>query len=144
MTVLGTAFKLSEATKETLQLEPTSSPISKQRTQLRRTIALLLQQDVAMWLESMVPAFKAASPFQDQLLTGVVLCTLLKQVDPDTKARASLKAQKGSYFARDNVAIFLRAWKALAPSSDGFEVNDLVDGKNLDSVVTCLLGLGMN
>ena len=63
-----------------------------------------------MWLESMVPAFKAASPFQDQLLTGVVLCTLLKQVDPDTKARASLMAQKGSYFARDNVAIFLRAW----------------------------------
>ena len=95
-----------------------------------------------MWLESMVPVFEAAGPFQEQLLTGVVLCNLLRLVAPKTQVKPSPKAQKGSYFARDNVAIFLRAWSALVPSSDCFEVNDLVDGKNLDSVVTCLLGLG--
>lgn len=118
------------------------SPISKQRTKLRNTIAALLQRDVAMWLETMVATFRAQDAFQEQLITGVVLCQLLRKVDPATKLKVFAQASKGSYFARDNIAVFITTWKALHPPTSGFEVNDLVEGRNIEAVVSCLLEVG--
>ena len=95
-----------------------------------------------MWLETMVTVFRAQDPFQEQLVTGVVLCQLLRKVDPATKLRTFAQASKGSYFARDNIAVFIATWKMLNPSTGAFEVNDLVEGRNLKAVVSCLLEVG--
>jgi hypothetical protein len=94
----------------------------------------ILQDEVVRWLNGLLqPAAPLTTAnFLDALSTGVLLCQLLRRLHASLAAaikdkKVHEKAAAGSFFAHDNVQVFLNAVASVGVPAHGlFETNDLV------------------
>ncbi|KAL7333632.1 Protein kinase of the Mitotic Exit Network [Mucor circinelloides] len=77
---------------------------------------------------------------QDILKDGILLCELIKRFSPN---ECIIKNEGGTIFAyQDNIGQFLRVAESLhIPQSDLFQTVDLLEGKRMQSVISCLLAI---
>ncbi|CAO3682069.1 unnamed protein product [Rhizopus microsporus] len=77
---------------------------------------------------------------QDILKDGIILCDLIRVFSPDGFIVKNEGKTKFAY--QDNIGQFLREAERLhIPPSDLFQTVDLLEGKRMQSVITCLLAI---
>ena len=117
----------------------------------------IIKMDVCEWLAKTLEIEISAESFMDTLDTGVVLCKLAKLIQdkarsakeagdkvdvivPMETVKCQPKAMKGSFFARDNSANFIKWCKKLGVNEEViFESNGLVQQEDEKRVILCLI-----
>ncbi|KAM3927183.1 GAS2-like protein 3 [Leptodactylus fuscus] len=117
-----------------------------------------MQEDLAIWLSSLLSVEVRGEQFMDDLDNGVHLCQLIHVVQhtmrqcctaeelvgvPMRRVPCRKDAPSGSFFARDNTANFLRWCKSIGVDDTYlFESEGLVLHKDPRQVCLCLLDVG--
>ena len=117
----------------------------------------LIKGDVCEWLGKTLEIEISAGSFMDTLDTGVVLCKLARLIQdkarsakeagdkvnvviPMETVKCQFRATKGSFFARDNSANFIKWCKKLGVNEEVmFESNGLVQQEDEKRVILCLI-----
>ena len=119
----------------------------------------VIKEDICKWLSKVVSELEDISPltFMERLDTGVALCRLVTLIQQSTTAvlesgkklnftvpmdalSCSVKAEPGSFFARDNTANFISWCRELGVEEAViFESEGLVLHKDEKRVILCLL-----
>ena len=117
----------------------------------------IIKKDVCEWLSSTLDIAVSPRSFMDTLDTGVVLCDLARLIQakatsereagvrvtvniPMEKIRCQPNAGKGTFFARDNTANFIKWCKKLGVNEEViFESNGLVQQEDEKRVILCLI-----
>ena len=117
----------------------------------------IIKRDVCDWLSKTLEIDVPPDGFMDTLDTGVVLCKLAKLIQDETKCareagekvtvnvpmetvRCQPNAKKGTFFARDNTANFIKWCKKLGVNEEViFESNGLVQRQDEKRVILCLI-----
>eukprot|EP00052_Salpingoeca_macrocollata_P020586 m.173372 g.173372 ORF g.173372 m.173372 type:complete len:1318 (+) comp21301_c0_seq1:96-4049(+) len=129
---------------------------AEQRVSHMSTRLQAYREDLAHWFSVLFKDVGTINVdnFFEHIETGVLLCRLALLVDSaeeengySVQNRApikyNLKAQKGHFFSRDNVACFIAWARSLGvESSLLFETDDLVERKNEKHVLYCLMEIG--
>ena len=119
----------------------------------------VIKEDICKWLSRIISELEDISPstFMKRLDTGVALCKLVTLIQrsttaalesgkklnftvPMTALSCSIKAERGSFFARDNTANFISWCRELGVEEAViFESEGLVLHKDEKRVILCLL-----
>ena len=120
----------------------------------------VIKEDVCQWLSKVVSELKGISPlnFMERLETGVALCKLVTLIQQSAAAavesgknplnltvpmdvlNCTAKAERGSFFARDNTANFITWCRELGVDEAViFESEGLVLHRDEKRVILCLL-----
>lgn len=117
----------------------------------------IIKKDVCEWLARTMEIELSPSSFMDTLDTGVVLCRLARFIQEKAKSskeagekvtvnvpmetiRCQVNAKKGTFFARDNTANFIKWCKKLGVNEEViFESNGLVQQEDEKRVILCLI-----
>jgi len=98
------------------------------------------EKEATSWIEA-ITGSGVVGQFPEALRSGVVLCELLNRIKPGTVARVNAAGKP--FKERENISNFLKACRTLGVQEHAcFSTDDLYDGKNLMSVVTCIHSLG--
>ena len=117
----------------------------------------IIKGDVCEWLSMTLEIDVSPSGFMDKLDTGVELCKLAELIQskaktaketgekvkvniPMERVRCQPNAKKGTFFARDNTANFIKWCKKLGVNEEVmFESNGLVQHQDEKRVILCLI-----
>lgn len=117
----------------------------------------IIKKDVCEWLARTLEIEVSPGSFMDTLDTGVVLCRLARLIQEKAKSskeagdkvavsvpmetiRCQVNAKKGTFFARDNTANFIKWCKRLGVNEEViFESNGLVQQEDEKRVILCLI-----
>jgi len=99
-----------------------------------------LEKEAMEWIES-VTGLKLEGSLVNALKSGVVLCTLINKIKPNTIKH--INNAKMAFMQMENIKFFLDAAKGLGvPEPDLFMTVDLFEEKNLTQVVQTIHSLG--
>ena len=149
----GAAFRRSSLSESNQRVSRLKAEISaREKDDLE-----IIKKDVCEWLAKTLEIEITAESFMDTLDTGVVLCKLAKLIQDKAKSaneagekvgvaipmetvKYQSKAMKGSFFARDNSANFIKWCKKLGVNEEViFESNGLVQQEDEKRVILCLI-----
>ena len=149
----GAAFRRSSLSESNQRVSRLKAEISaREKDDLE-----IIKRDVCEWLAKTLEIEISAERFMDTLDTGVVLCKLAKLIQekarsakaagekvsvavPMENVKCQSKAMKGSFFARDNTANFIKWCKKLGVNEEVmFESNGLVQREDEKRVILCLI-----
>ncbi|KAG0763658.1 hypothetical protein G6F57_007081 [Rhizopus arrhizus] len=98
------------------------------------------EEEVKQFISNTLKLELPNGPLQDILKDGILLCDLIKVFSPDGCIMKNDGRTKFAY--QDNIGQFLREAERLhIPQSDLFQTVDLLEGKRMQSVITCLLAI---
>ena len=149
----GAGFRKSSLSESNQRVSRLKAEISaRERDDLE-----IIKKDVCDWLAKTLEIEVSSESFMDTLDTGVVLCKLAKLIQdrarsareagekvglniPMDVVRCQINAKKGSFFARDNTANFIKWCKKLGVNEEVmFESNGLVQQEDEKRVILCLI-----
>ena len=149
----GAAFRRSSLSESNQRVSRLKAEISaREKDDLE-----LIKRDVCEWLGKTLEIEISADSFMDTLDTGVVLCKLARLIQdkarsakesgdrvsvviPMETVKCQFRAMKGSFFARDNSANFIKWCKKLGVNEEVmFESNGLVQQEDEKRVILCLI-----
>ncbi len=149
----GAAFRRSSLSESNQRVSRLKAEISaREKDDLE-----IIKRDVCEWLAKTLEIEISADSFMDTLDTGVVLCKLARLIQDKAKSakeagekvnvaipmetvKCQFRATKGSFFARDNSANFIKWCKKLGVNEEVmFESNGLVQQEDEKRVILCLI-----
>ena len=149
----GAAFRRSSLSESNQRVSRLKAEISaREKDDLE-----IIKGDVCEWLGKTLEIEISADSFMDTLDTGVVLCKLARLIQdkarsakeagdkvsvaiPMETVKCQFRAIKGSFFARDNSANFIKWCKKLGVNEEVmFESNGLVQQEDEKRVILCLI-----
>jgi hypothetical protein len=149
----GAAFRRSSLSESNQRVSRLKAEISaREKDDLE-----IIKRDVCEWLAKTLETEISVDSFMDTLDTGVVLCKLARLIQDKAKSakeagekvsvaipmetvKCQFRATKGSFFARDNSANFIKWCKKLGVNEEVmFESNGLVQQEDEKRVILCLI-----
>ncbi|XP_075246257.1 uncharacterized protein LOC142339817 isoform X3 [Convolutriloba macropyga] len=111
-----------------------------------------LKEDLAMWISDLLDLDISCQNFFERLQDGVILCRLAKHITEQevkwkgspssTPFKAPINLRSGPFFARENIANFLRWCKSLNINDTClFESSDLLLLRHLKNIIVCLYAI---
>ncbi|ADM11248.1 calponin H2-like calcium-binding protein [Encephalitozoon intestinalis ATCC 50506] len=97
------------------------------------------QEEVTLWIQTVLGEKFEAGTFHDLFKDGVRLCRFLNKV---SKLDVKYKESKQIFVQRENICSFINGLKKLKMNEyELFQTNDLFEAKDLKQVVICLYAL---
>ncbi|KAM7453593.1 hypothetical protein BLSTO_05657 [Blastocystis sp. subtype 1] len=98
-----------------------------------------LSHELSGWLSSLIGR-EIGDNIVDALEDGTVLCTIVKKCLPDVKMEPFHEnAEKGSFFAKDNIAVFARACQNMGIDKNECLTVSMLERKDRKLVVNAIL-----